>query len=68
MSKYDKNVENVESKIGIEMSKNVVSKMSRHIDMSFSKMSRNVEILLINAVVTLINKLINAVVTIDSSF
>ena len=54
MSKYDKNVENVESKIGVEMSKNVVSKMSRHIDMSFSKMSRNVEILLITAVVTFI--------------
>ncbi len=52
MSKYDKNVE---SKIGVEMSKNIVSKMSRHIDMSFSKMSRNVnELLLITAVVTFI--------------
>ncbi len=54
MSKYDKNVENVERKIGVETSKNDVSKMSRHIDMSFSKMSRNVEILLITAVVTFI--------------
>ena len=49
-----RNVENVKSKIGVEMSKNVVSKMTRHIDMSFSKMSRNVEILLITAVVTFI--------------
>jgi hypothetical protein len=54
MSKYDKNVENVESKIGVEMSKNVVSKMSRHIDMSFSKMSRNVEVFFKTAVVTFI--------------
>jgi hypothetical protein len=54
MSKYDKNAENVESKIGVEMSKNVVSKMSRHFDMSFSKMSRVVEILIITTVVTFI--------------
>ncbi len=54
MSKYDKNVENAESKIGVELSKNVVSRISRQIDMSFSKMSKNVEILLIISVVTFI--------------
>jgi hypothetical protein len=54
MSKSDINVENVESKNGVEMSKNVVSGKCRHFDMSFSKMSRIVEILLITAVVTFI--------------